>query len=359
MTPTKQPTMSLDMSIVIPQLNEEESLPKLVEWIHSVLEPRGFSYEVIFIDDGSTDDSWAVIEQLRQANPAIKGIKFRRNYGKSAALNEGFKAAQGRVVFTMDADLQDSPEELPEMYRMVMEDNYDLVSGWKKERFDSFIKNKTSKLYNWTTRKMSGIELNGFNCGLKAYRKTVIKNIEIYGEMHRYIPVIANNAGFIRIGEKAVKHQARQFGKSKFGIARFIRGPLDLLSIMFVGRFGKRPMHLFGSWGLVLFFMGFIATVIIGYTKLYYIGKGLMAPLVTNSPYFYIALTCMIMGTQLFLTGFLAEMVARNSPTRNRYGIDERLGLKEESSAQKTALAALELFAQRATPVAPGKEKPA
>lgn len=349
--------MSLDMSIVIPQLNEEESLPELAAWIHRVLEPRGFSYEVIFIDDGSTDNSWAVIEQLRQENPAIKGIKFRRNYGKSAALNEGFKVAKGKVVFTMDADLQDSPEELPEMYRMVMEENYDLVSGWKKKRFDSFIKNNTSKLYNWTTRKMSGISLNGFNCGLKAYRKAVVKNIEIYGEMHRYIPVIANNAGFTRIGEKAVKHQARIHGVSKFGIARFIRGPLDLLSIMFVGRFGKRPMHLFGSWGLILFFLGFVSVIIIGYTKLYYLGQGMRAPLVTSSPYFYIALTCMIMGTQLFLTGFLAEMVARNSPNRNKYGVAERLGLEENSDAKKTALEALELFVKRMNPTAPGKEK--
>lgn len=345
------------MSIVIPQLNEEESLPELAAWIHRVLEPRGFSYEVIFIDDGSTDNSWAVIEQLRQENPAIKGIKFRRNYGKSAALNEGFKVAKGKVVFTMDADLQDSPEELPEMYRMVMEENYDLVSGWKKKRFDSFIKNNTSKLYNWTTRKMSGISLNGFNCGLKAYRKAVVKNIEIYGEMHRYIPVIANNAGFTRIGEKAVKHQARIHGVSKFGIARFIRGPLDLLSIMFVGRFGKRPMHLFGSWGLILFFLGFVSVIIIGYTKLYYLGQGMRAPLVTSSPYFYIALTCMIMGTQLFLTGFLAEMVARNSPNRNKYGVAERLGLEENSDAKKTALEALELFVKRMNPTAPGKEK--
>jgi glycosyltransferase involved in cell wall biosynthesis len=351
--------MSLDISIVIPQLNEEESLPELSAWIERVLKQHGLSYEVIYIDDGSTDNSWAVIERLRQENPAIKGIKFRRNYGKSAALNEGFKAAQGRVVFTMDADLQDSPEELPEMYRMVVEGGYDLVSGWKKKRFDSFIKNNTSKIYNWTTRKMSGIKLNGFNCGLKAYRKAVVKNIEVYGEMHRYIPVIANNAGFVRIGEKAVQHQARLYGESKFGIARFIRGPLDLLSIMFVGRFGKRPMHFFGSWGLILFFIGFVATVIIGYTKLYYLGKGLTAPLVTNSPYFYIALTCMIMGTQLFLTGFLAEMVARNAPNRNRYGVDERLGLTADSDAQKTALAALELFVQRSNPQAPGKEKPA
>ncbi|BDS12566.1 glycosyltransferase family 2 protein [Aureispira anguillae] len=319
--------MSLNISIVIPLLNESESLPELEAWIRKVMEAHQFSYEVIFVDDGSTDNSWDIIQNLTQLNPNIKGIKFRRNYGKSAGLNEGFKAATGDVVFTMDADLQDSPDELPEMYRMVIEDGYDLVSGWKKKRFDSFIKNNTSKIYNWTTRKMSGIQLHGFNCGLKAYRKAVVKNIEVYGEMHRYIPVIANNAGFTKIGEKAVKHQARIHGTTKFGSARFIRGPLDLLSIMFVGRFGKRPMHLFGLWGGVLFMLGFFSAAVIGIYKLYYVSLGKVAPLVTNSPYFYIALTCMIMGTQLFLAGFLAELVARNAPNRNKYGVDEFLGL--------------------------------
>jgi glycosyltransferase involved in cell wall biosynthesis len=334
--------MNPNISIVIPLLNESESLPELEAWIRRVMEAGNFSYEVVFIDDGSTDNSWEVIENLRKLNPNIKGLKFRRNYGKSAGLSEGFKAATGDVVFTMDADLQDSPDELPEMYRMVIEDGYDLVSGWKQKRFDSFIKNNTSKIYNWTTRKMSGIQLHGFNCGLKAYRKAVIKNIEVYGEMHRYIPVIANNAGFSKIGEKAVKHQARIYGETRFGIARFIRGPLDLLSIMFVGRFGKRPMHLFGFWGSVLFALGFVSAGIIGFMKLYYLGKGMDMPLVTNSPYFYIALTCMIMGTQLFLTGFLAELIARNAPNRNQYGVDEFLGLDERKVTEKINLETIE-----------------
>lgn len=320
--------MQLDLSIVIPLLNESESLPELEAWIRKVMTAHDFAYEIIFVDDGSTDNSWEIIQQLSAQYPTVKGIKFRRNYGKSAGLSEGFKAAQGRVVFTMDADLQDSPNELPEMYRMVVEDGYDLVSGWKKKRFDSFIKNNTSKIYNWTTRKMSGIPLNGFNCGLKAYKKEVIKNIEVYGEMHRYLPVIAHQAGFTKIGQKVVAHQPRIYGESRFGVARFIRGPLDLLSIMFVGRFGKRPMHLFGSWGIILFLLGLISAVIIGTYKLSYLSRGLEVPLVTEIPYFYIALTCMILGTQLFLTGFLAELVARNAPTRNKYGIDEFLGLE-------------------------------
>ncbi len=323
--------MNLDISIVIPLLDESESLPELEAWIRRVMEQHQFSYEIVFVDDGSTDNSWEVIEHLAKGNPAVKAIKFRRNYGKSAGLSEGFKAATGNVVFTMDADLQDSPDELPEMYRMVVEDGYDLVSGWKKKRFDSFIKNKTSKLYNWTTRKMSGIQLNGFNCGLKAYKKVVVKNIEVYGEMHRYIPVIAKNAGFSKIGEKVVKHQARQHGTTKFGAARFIRGPLDLLSIMFVGRFGKRPMHLFGLWGGILFMLGFVSAVALGLFKLYYLKQGMPAPLVTDMPYFYIALTCMIMGTQLFLAGFLAELVARNAPSRNKYGVEVFLGLEEDN----------------------------
>lgn len=326
--------MSLSISIVIPLLNEAESLPELAAWIDRVLTTHQLSYEVIFIDDGSTDNSWAVIERLRVENPHLKALRFRRNYGKSAALNEGFKAAQGDVVFTMDADLQDSPDELPELYRMVTEEGYDLVSGWKKKRFDSFIKNNTSKIYNWTTRKLSGIQLNGFNCGLKAYRKQVVKNIEIYGEMHRYIPVIAHNAGFKEIGEKVVEHQARMYGTTKFGPARFIRGPLDLISIMFVSRFGKRPMHLFGAWGVILFLMGFVSAMLIGIGKIVAISQGVPAPLVTDSPYFYIALTCMIMGTQLFLTGFLAELVARNSPQRNRYGIAEWLGIEQASDSK-------------------------
>lgn len=342
--------MNPNISIVIPLLNESESLPELEAWIRRVMEAGKFSYEVVFVDDGSTDNSWEVIENLSVLNPNIKGLKFRRNYGKSAGLSEGFKAATGDVVFTMDADLQDSPDELPEMYRMVIEDGYDLVSGWKQKRFDSFIKNNTSKIYNWTTRKMSGIQLHGFNCGLKAYRKAVIKNIEVYGEMHRYIPVIANNAGFSKIGEKAVKHQARIHGTTKFGAARFIRGPLDLLSIMFVGRFGKRPMHLFGLWGGILFALGFVLAGLIGFSKLYYLGKGLPMPLVTDSPYFYIALTFMIMGTQLFLAGFLAELVARNAPNRNQYGVDEFLGLDKTKTKGEINLEVLEdlLSKQRA-----------
>jgi glycosyltransferase involved in cell wall biosynthesis len=322
--------MNIDLSIVIPLLNESESLPELTAWIERVMVANNFRYEIVYVDDGSTDNSWEIIQELASKNSAVKGIKFRKNYGKSAGLSVGFAAAEGQVVFTMDADLQDSPDELPEMYRMIMEDGYDLVSGWKKRRFDSFIKNKTSKIYNFVTRRMSGIQLNGFNCGLKAYKKTVIKNIEVYGEMHRYLPVIANNAGFSKIGEKVVKHQARIYGESRFGAARFIRGPLDLLSIMFVGRFGKRPMHLFGLWGGIIFFLGFLSAFGIGMMKLYYLNKGIPAPKVTDSPYFYIALTCMIMGTQLFLAGFLAELVARNNPRRNYYSIEAELGLGDE-----------------------------
>lgn len=325
--------MNLDISVVIPLLNEAESLPELSAWIDRVLTQHQLSYEIVYVDDGSTDNSWEVIQQLSAQNPAIKAIKFRKNYGKSAGLSVGFAAATGNVVFTMDADLQDSPDELPEMYRMVVEDGYDLVSGWKQKRFDSFIKNNTSKIYNFVTRKMSGINLNGFNCGLKAYKNTVVKNIEVYGEMHRYLPVIANNAGFSKIGQKVVKHQARKHGESKFGSARFIRGPLDLLSIMFVGRFGKRPMHLFGLWGGILFILGFISAIMIGVGKLYYLNiLSQSAPLVTESPYFYIALTCMIMGTQLFLAGFLAELVARNNPRRNSYGIETDIGLDEDNN---------------------------
>ena len=324
--------MDVAISVVIPLLNEEESLVELDAWIRRVLVEHELSYEVIFIDDGSTDGSWSVIEQLSQDHPEVVGIKFRRNYGKSAGLSVGFAHAKGQVVFTMDADLQDFPDELPEMYRMVVEEGYDLVSGWKKIRFDSFIKNNTSKIYNWTTRKLSGIPLNGFNCGLKAYRKEVVKNIEVYGEMHRYLPVIAKHAGFDRIGQKVVQHQARKFGESKFGVARFIRGPLVLISIMFVGRFGKRPMHLFGLWGTIIFLLGFLSAIAIGFNKLYYIQTGEMAPKVTDLPYFYIALTCMIIGTQLFLAGFLAELVARNSPGRNSYGIDKVVGDYEASN---------------------------
>ena len=328
--------MSTELSIVIPLLNECESLPELEAWIRKVMEKHQFSYEIIFIDDGSTDNSWQIIQQLSADNSCVKGIKFRRNYGKSAGLYEGFKVAVGDVVFTMDADLQDSPEELPEMYRMIKDEGYDLVSGWKQKRFDSFIKNNTSKLYNWTTRKMSGIQLNGFNCGLKAYKLEVVKHIEVYGEMHRYIPVIAHHAGFVKIGEKPVQHQARPYGVTKFGVSRFIRGPLDLLSIMFVSRFSKRPMHFFGLWGTLIFMLGFISALLIGVNKLYYINLGQIAPRVTETPYFYIALTCMIMGTQLFLSGFLADMISRNAPGRNKYGISQRIGLEDTLTESET-----------------------
>lgn len=317
--------MRLDLSIVIPLLNEEESLPELEAWIRRVMESNQFQYEIVFIDDGSTDKSWSVIQALAAQNPNVKGVKFRKNYGKSAGLSEGFRVAKGNVVFTMDADLQDSPDELPEMYRMIVEDGYDLVSGWKKERFDSFIKNNTSLLYNWATRKMSGIQLHGFNTGLKAYKQIVVKSIEVYGEMHRYIPVIAHQEGFTKIGEKVVKHQARPYGQTKFGPARFIRGPLDLMSIMFVGKFGKRPMHLFGLWGGIIFLLGFLSAAAIGVNKLYYVNLGLSAPRITDLPYFYISLTCMMIGTQLFLAGFLAELVAKHAPNKNKYGVDAYL----------------------------------
>jgi glycosyltransferase involved in cell wall biosynthesis len=351
-TISKRQFMNIELSIVIPLLNESESLPELEAWIRKVMEKHQFSYEIIFIDDGSTDNSWQIIQQLSSLNPAVKGIKFRRNYGKSAGLNEGFKVALGTVVFTMDADLQDSPEELPEMYRMVKEKGFDLVSGWKQKRFDSFIKNNTSKLYNWTTRKMSGIQLNGFNCGLKAYKLEVVKNIEVYGEMHRYIPVIAYHAGFVNIGEKAVTHQARPYGVTKFGAARFIRGPLDLLSIMFVSRFSKRPMHFFGLWGTLIFLLGFISALLIGVNKLYFINIGQTAPLVTETPYFYIALTCMIIGTQLFLSGFLADMISRNAPGRNKYGVTQRIGL-EDTLTETDTLRKIETILQQTKSEAP------
>ncbi|MCP4440310.1 MAG: glycosyltransferase family 2 protein [Aureispira sp.] len=322
----------MDISVVIPLLNEEESLPELEAWIRRVMNEHGYSYELVMIDDGSTDSSWSIIEQLSAQNPSVVGIKFRRNYGKSAGLNEGFLACKGNVVITMDADLQDSPEEIPELYKLIAVDGYDIISGWKKKRYDSFIKNNTSKIYNWAARFMSGIQLHDFNCGLKSYKRDVVKNIEVYGEMHRYIPIIAKTAGFKKIGEKVVKHQARKYGETKFGIARFIRGPLDLMSISFVGKFSKRPMHFFGIWGIIIFIIGFFASLFIGVSKLYYLGKGMPAPLVTDSPYFYIALVCMIMGTQLFLTGFLAELVARNAPNRNNYSVEKRLGMEDTTA---------------------------
>jgi len=316
----------MNISIVIPLFNEEESLSELVAWIAKVMYEKNFTYEIILIDDGSTDGSWREIEKLSEEYGSIRAIKFRRNYGKSAALFCGFKAADGDVVITMDADLQDNPEEIPGLYWMIIKDKYDLVSGWKKKRYDPlFSKNLPSKFYNWTARRMSGIKLHDFNCGIKAYRNEVVKGIEVYGDMHRYIPVLAKWAGFDKIGEKVVQHQERKYGKTKFGIERFIRGPLDLLSVMFITRFGKKPMHLFGSMGLFVFLIGLAATIMVGAHKLIALSKGIRTSLVTDSPYFYLALVCMIIGTQLFLSGFLGELVSRSSADRNSYLIDKEI----------------------------------
>ena len=308
-------------------MNERESLPELVEWIKRVLNGSGLSGEIILVDDGSNDGSWDVITGLRKGDPGlVKGIKFRRNYGKSAALFVGFDRAVGNVVITMDADLQDNPEEIPELYNMIMYEGYDLVSGWKKKRYDPILsKNIPSKFYNWTVRRMSGLKLHDFNCGLKAYKKQVIKTIEVYGEMHRYIPVLAKWAGFNKIGEKVVKHQERKYGVTKFGIERFIRGPLDLMSVIFISKFGKKPMHLFGTLGSFMFLIGFLAAAWLGVMKLYYTSHNIPARLVTSSPYFYLSLTAMILGTQLFVAGFLGELVSRNSTERNSYKIEEVL----------------------------------
>ena len=315
---------------MVPLYNEEESLTELFGWIKRVMEANGFSYEVIFVSDGSTDGSWEVIEELKKENPeTVRGIKFRRNYGKSPALYCGFGAARGDVVITMDADLQDSPDEIPELYRMIKEEGYDLVSGYKMNRSkgDPLSKTIPTKLFNATARQVSGIHnLHDFNCGLKAYRREVVKNIEVYGEMHRYIPYLAKNAGFTRIGEKRVHHQARKFGKSKFmGLNRFVNGYLDLLSLWFLNNFGLKPMHVFGFIGTLMFLLGFLAVMVVGGTKLYCLAKGIPHPLVTNSPYFYIALTMMILGTQLFVAGFLGELVSRNAPERNNYQIEETI----------------------------------
>ncbi len=322
----------MDISVVIPLLNEEESLPELTGWIQRVMEDNGFSYELILVDDGSTDGSWAVIEELSEANPQVKGIKFRRNYGKSAALNTGFDQVKGDVVITMDADLQDSPDEIPELYRLITEENYDLISGWKKERHDPLSKTIPSKFFNAITRWISKIQLHDFNCGLKAYKQDVVKSIEVYGEMHRYIPLLAKWAGFKRIGEKVVEHRPRKYGKTKFGLERFINGFLDLLSITFVGKFGKRPMHFFGLLGTLIFMLGLIAALYIGFGKLYRLNQGLPTILVTDNPYFYIALTCMIIGTVLFVTGFLAELVARSSSDRDTYHIAQTIGLGQRKT---------------------------
>ncbi len=317
----------MDISVVIPLYNEEESLPELFEWIRRVMTANNFSYEVIFVNDGSTDKSWDTVMSLRKDNPEVKGIKFRRNYGKSAALFCGFEKAQGDVVITMDADLQDSPDEIPELYRMITEDGYDLVSGYKKKRYDPLSKTIPTKLFNATARKVSGIKnLHDFNCGLKAYKNVVIKNIEVYGEMHRYIPYLAKNAGFDKIGEKVVHHQARKFGHTKFGgLNRFVNGYLDLMSLWFISNFGRKPMHVFGFLGSLMFFIGFVAIVIVGAGKLYALSQGIPARLVTDSPYFYIALVMMVLGTQLFLAGFIGELISRNSTGRNSYQIDEEI----------------------------------
>ena len=317
----------MDISVVIPLYNEEESLPELQAWIQRVMDTNGFSYEIIFVNDGSTDRSWQVIEQLASQHKEVKGIKFRRNYGKSPALFCGFEKAEGNVVITMDADLQDSPDEIPELYRMITEDGYDLVSGYKKKRYDPLSKTIPTKLFNATARAVSGIKnLHDFNCGLKAYRKEVVKSIEVYGEMHRYIPYLAKTAGFNKIGEKVVHHQARKFGKTKFGgLNRFFNGYLDLISLWFLSKFGVQPMHIFGFLGSLMFIFGFFAVVTIGVHKLYAMYAGLPYILITDSPYFYLALTTMILGTQLFLAGFLGEMIARNASERNKYNIEKVL----------------------------------
>ncbi|MBC8052252.1 MAG: glycosyltransferase family 2 protein [Sphingobacteriaceae bacterium] len=317
----------MNISVVVPLYNEAESLPELVEWNSRVMEENGFSYEIILVDDGSNDESWEVIERLRGSNPNIKGIKFRRNYGKSAALNIGFAEAEGDVVITMDADLQDSPDEIPELYRKITREKYDLVSGWKKKRHDPLSKTLPTKLFNSATRNMSGIHnLHDFNCGLKAYRKDVVKNIEVYGEMHRYIPVLAKWAGFKKIGEQEVEHRPRKYGTTKFGMSRFVNGFLDLLSIFFVGKFGKRPMHFFGSMGVLSFFTGLIITIWLIAEKLIAISQNFKYRNATDQPLFYIALVAIIVGFQLFLTGFVAELVSRNSSERNHYQIEKKTG---------------------------------
>ena len=316
----------MDITVVIPLYNEEESLPELHARIKRVMESNQFSYEIIFINDGSTDHSWNVIEDLASKNPNVKGIKFRRNYGKSPALYCGFAEAEGDVVITMDADLQDSPDEIPELYRMIMEEDYDLVSGYKQKRYDPLSKTLPTKLFNATARKISGIHnLHDFNCGLKAYKKAVVKNIEVYGEMHRYIPYLAKNAGFDRITEKVVQHQARKYGKSKFGLNRFFNGYLDLITLWFLSNFGKKPMHVFGFLGSVMFFIGFIAIICIGADKAYALFYHIPQRLITDSPYFFIALTMMLLGSQFFLAGFIGDLISRQSPSRNDYQIEKKI----------------------------------
>ncbi len=319
-------TFDKDLSIVISLFNEEESLPELISWIERVMEQEGYRYEVIMVDDGSRDGSWKIIKGLSEKNPSVRGISFRRNYGKSAALYHGFKAAEGRVVITMDADLQDSPDEIPELYRMVTEEDWDIVSGWKKQRFDNKLtKNLPSKLYNWTARKITGIKLHDMNCGLKAYKNEVVKSIEVYGEMHRYIPYLAKNAGYERITEKPVHHQKRKYGVSKFGLERFVNGFLDLISLWFLSAFGKKPMHFFGFTGIMMFIWGFIAAIWVIAEKLVQQANGLNFRPVTDQPLFYLALVAVILGFQLFLAGFICELVSRNSQDRNQYNIREQI----------------------------------
>lgn len=316
----------MDISIIVPLYNEEESLSKLYDWIAEVMNKYSYSFEVIFVDDGSTDNSWNIIEMLQKKSKNVKGIKFRHNYGKSPALYCGFHAAMGAVVITMDADLQDSPDEIPDLYSMIINDDFDLVSGWKKKRYDSKLtKNIPSKIYNATARKVTGLNLHDMNCGLKAYKNEVVKNIEVYGEMHRYIPFLAKNAGFTKIGEKVVEHRKRQFGETKFGLNRFVNGYLDLLTLYFLSKFGKKPMHFFGLYGSLMFLLGLFAVLTVGINKLIAIIEHVRAPLVSDSPYFYLAILAMILGTQLFLAGFVAEIVARNSTERNNYQIEKEI----------------------------------
>ncbi len=318
----------MDLTVVVPAYNEAESLPELSEWIDRVCVSSSIDYELIVIDDGSSDNTWEVLRSLTTSNPRIRAVRFRRNYGKAAALQTGFEASAGDVVITMDADLQDSPDEIPGLVRMVRSEGYHIVSGWKKKRYDPFIKRTTSKLYNFTARKFSGIRLHDFNCGLKAYDGEVVRSIEVYGEMHRYIPILAREAGFKNIGEKVVKHQPRKYGVTKYGLDRFLKGYLDMLTISFITRFGKSPMHFFGSFGTLMFITGFIMALYLGIRKLVFIYHHMRAPLITDSPYFYIALAVMIMGTFFFLTGFLAELVNRRSSDRNRYLVREKLNMK-------------------------------
>lgn len=319
----------MDISIVIPLLNEAESLPELKSWIEKVMREQGYSYEIIFVDDGSTDQSWKIIREFSAEDPAIKGLRFQRNYGKSAALQKAFELVEGEIVVTMDADLQDNPEEIPAMVDMIQNEGYDLVSGWKKKRYDPLSKTIPTKLYNAVVRWMSGIKLNDFNCGLKAYRKAVVKSIEVYGEMHRYLPVMAKWNGFGRIGEKVVSHQARKYGHSKFGLSRFINGPLDLLSIMLVGKFAKRPMHFFGSIGTLMFSLGFLILAYLSISKIWWDKTG-----ISSRPLFYFGILALIVGSQLFLTGFLAELVARSSSNRNHYHVTEASGIKLKNPAE-------------------------